>query len=105
MSGKRKAGLTVMIVLIVAAFFGLIAGAGGGLYLLAFVAVTLSVVLALFDFRFGLVLLILILPFQNTALLPSFTGFNLVYYLSVVSLGSLLLENRFRRKPLAPFPR
>jgi hypothetical protein len=100
-----SAGLILILVFLVAAAFGLVAGMGGGLYLLAFVAVVVAVVLALVDFRFGLAMLILIFPFQDTALLPAFTGFNLVYYLSVVSFGSLLLENRLGGKLLAPLPR
>ena len=105
MSANWKAGLILTFVLALATFVGLITGAGGGLYLVAFVAVAMSVVAALYDFRIGLALLILVTPFQNTALLPSFTGFNIVYYLSVVSAASLLMENRLRRKPVAPFPR
>lgn len=56
------------------------------------------------DFRIGVVLLVLLLPLQRTPMLPSFTGFNIVNYLAMATMLSLLARTWFQPIRLAPFP-
>jgi len=95
----------VLLFLFLAVFYGAIAALFGGVAALILFAPVLPVLFTLKDFRVGLIALMLITPFQNTPFLPSFTGFNIVNYLTAATLGSLLLAHMMGRVKLAPFPR
>lgn len=95
----------VLLFLFLAFFYGAIAALYGGVAALILFAPVLPIIFTLMDFRVGLIALMLITPFQNTPFLPSFTGFNIVNYLTAATLGSLLLAHMMGRVKLAPFPR
>lgn len=88
----------------VAVLFGLITAVFGGLVSIALALILILVGLTLRDFRVGLVVLMILIPFQNTVWLPSFTGFNLINYFTAATLGSLLLKRFFQGIPLVKVP-
>jgi O-antigen ligase len=58
--------------------------------LVALVSISfLPLIASLLNFRIGLVVLVMILPFQHTPLLPQFAGFNLINYFSIATLVSV----------------
>ncbi len=103
LGARQSAYLPVIALLLAAALGSVSAFFGGELALILFLPV-LPVMFVLRDMRVGALLLIFLLPFQHTPFLPQFTGFNLVNYLMLASLLSLLTGYYFRRLPLAPFP-
>lgn len=80
------AALTIAGIVIVTGF---IAAIFGGVIALALTAAFGLLALTVKDFRLGLIILVLMMPFQNTAFLPSTTGFNLNYYFSVITFAVL----------------
>lgn len=96
--------LSVIFVLL-AILFGTIAAFFGGVLALIVFAPIIPIAFIVSDYRVGVVLLMLIAPFQNTPFLPSFSGFNINNYLTAATLGSLILAVRFKRLQIAPFPR
>lgn len=95
----------VALFLFLAFFYGAIAALFGGVAALILFFPVLPVIFTLKDFRIGLIALIFITPFQNTPFLPSFTGFNIVNYLTAATFGSMMLAYITGRIKLAPFPR
>lgn len=95
--------LTTFVLL--AFIFGALSALFGGIPALLLFAPILPIFFILWDYRVGVVILMLITTFQNTPFLPSFTGFNITNYLTAMTLGSLILSVRFKRLPVAPFPR
>lgn len=105
-AGKRQStAFLFMAFMLLSVFFGAVAGIFGGLTALLIFLPVLPLIFTLRDYRVGLVVLVLITTFQNTIFLPSFTGFNIVSYLTVATLASLVFAHSFGRILLAPFPR
>lgn len=94
----------VLIIIATTLLAGLIAAIFGGVVALVLVLGLVLLALTVNNFRIGLVVLVLILPFQNTAFLPSTTGFNLTYYFSVITLAVLFFGYRMKWLHAAAFP-
>ena len=95
----------IAIFLFLAFFYGAVAGLFGGIPAMFLFFPLLPVIFTLIDFRVGVVMLILLTAFQHTVFLPSFTGFNVINYLTVTTLGSLLFARISGKITLVPFPR
>lgn len=102
-NGSQPALLVSFVIL--SLVFGAIAALFGGALALLLFAPIFAAIFIFIDYRVGVVLLVVILPFQHTPFLPSFTGFNIVNYLTAASLLSLLMQRYFSHKPTAPIPR
>lgn len=103
LSRPGGAWLIPACILVAAAYGATSALVGGGMALLLF-APLLPVLFVFRDFRIGVVLLALLLPLQRTPMLPSFTGFNIVNYLTLATMAALVASAYFQRIRLAPFP-
>lgn len=97
---KTNTGMVLLlgIGVLAAMLFGLISAVANGWIALLLFAPVLPVLFVLRDFRVGVVLLIVLLPFQNSPLLPQFSGFNLVNYMVLATMGSLVLSLLFSRE-------
>lgn len=95
----------VAIFLFLAFFYGAVAGLLGAIPAIILFFPLLPVIFTLVDFRIGVVMLILLTTFQNTIFLPSFTGFNVMNYLTVTTLASLLFARATGKITLVPLPR
>lgn len=95
----------VAIFLFLAFFYGAVAGLFGGIPAIILFFPLLPVIFTLIDFRIGVVMLILLTTFQHTIFLPSFTGFNVMNYLTVTTLVSLVFARVSGKITLVPFPR
>ena len=76
---------------LLAVIFGIIIALFDGMLALLIFAPIVAIMFVVRDYRIGIVILVIILPFQHTPFLPSFTGFNIVNYLTAASLVSMLL--------------
>jgi O-antigen ligase len=64
-----------------------------------------SVALVFRDYRVGVVCLTVLLPWSYSPLLPQTQGFNLINFLMLASVVSLLVHRSFQREPVVPLPR
>ena len=102
---KRQGQLKYyLLYILLAIIFGIIIALFDGLFALILFAPIVAILFILRDYRIGVVILVIILPFQHTPFLPSFTGFNIVNYLTTASLISMLLS-KTKEFNYAPFPR
>ena len=90
--------------ILVAAAYGTVSAVLGGSVALLLFAPLLPVLFVFRDFRIGVILLALLLPLQRTPMLPSFTGFNIVNYLTLATMAALIARVYFQPIRLAPFP-
>ncbi len=74
-------------------------------WLLAQVFGAISVGLVFYDFRVGVICLTLLLPWSASTLIPQTRGFNLINFLMVASVTSMMIPRIFRKKPSVPLPR
>lgn len=104
---KTKAFQVVLIFgfLFLAFILGAIAALFGGIPALVLFAPILVLILLLLDYRVGVVFLMIIIAFQHTPFLPSFTGFNIVNYVITGTFFTFIIGKLQDRKiKLAPFP-
>jgi len=64
-----------------------------------------AVGMVLYDYRIGVVCLTLMLPWFSSPLIPQARGFNLINFLVLASIGSLVMRRGFGRASLIPLPR
>lgn len=107
-SKKANTGTVLLMVLglFFAVLYGLISAVFNGWIALLLFAPVLPVLFVLRDFRVGVVLLIVLMPLQNSPVLPQFSGFNLVNYMVIATFGSLMLHHFFAKDAvLVQWPR
>jgi O-antigen ligase len=96
--------ILVIIASCLAILFGILAASGQTPFILLLFSPIIPLIFIFRDFRVGALLLITLLPFQHTPFLPSFTGFNIINYLTAASLLSLWGNRFFKKLPLSPMP-
>ena len=72
---------------------------------IAGIAGAAAVGMVLYDYRIGVVCLTIMLPWFSSPLIPQARGFNLINFLVLASIGSLVIRRGFNRDPLVPLPR
>ena len=102
---NNKSGqlLYLLFFIFLAIVFGTIIALFDGMMALLLFSPIVAILFIIREYRIGVILLIVILPFQHTPFLPSFTGFNIVNYLTAASLISMLL-GKSRDFSYAQFP-
>ncbi|RFP16513.1 O-antigen ligase domain-containing protein [Duganella sp. BJB488] len=90
--------------LLLAVLFGLIGAVISGWFALLLFAPILPIIFVLRDFRLGVVLLMCLLPFQNSPIIPQFSGFNVINFMVLATLASLALSHFSRRTAYAQWP-
>lgn len=97
----------VLSTVVLAILSGLFVGLGAGLIVVAIVAALVGLTLAATDYRFGVWLLVLFLPFSETTLLPrqmfGVTGLSPFNILFVFTAGTMILTKAFSRKSSMEF--
>lgn len=94
-SVKKNKGSQYLVILIgvfCAVAFGMVGAVANGWIALLLFAPVIPVVMVLRDFRAGAVLLMALLPLQNSPVLPSFTGFNIINFIVLGTFSSLYLS-------------
>lgn len=110
MFAARRQIKAPQIILVVGALFlafllGAIAALFGGVPALILFSPILIVLMLLADFRVGVIVLMIIIAFQHTPFLPSFTGFNIVNYIVAGTLGIVVIGKLYNRHmPTPQFP-
>ncbi|MYN47378.1 hypothetical protein GTP23_20245 [Pseudoduganella sp. FT93W] len=89
---KSSHWVAMLIGLTLAVVFGLIGAVADGWLALLLFAPIIPVALVLADFRIGAVLLMVLLPLQNSPLLPNFTGFNIINFIVLGTMVSMYLS-------------
>jgi O-antigen ligase len=72
---------------------------------LAGIAGAAAVGLVLYDYRVGVILLTILLPWSSSPLLPKTHGFDLINFLILASVVSLALRRIFGKEPMVRLPR
>lgn len=95
----------ILLALVMAFLLGAVAALFGGVPAIFLFSPFLILLLLLADFRVGVIALMIIIVFQHTPFLPSFTGFNIVNYIVAGTLGIALFGKLFNKKmPIARLP-
>lgn len=94
----------VILFLLLSVFFGGVSAAFGGLAALLLFLPIAPVLLTLHDYRIGLVVLIVLAPFEHTKLLPSFPGFNIINYLTLFVMLSFFVQQAFKKEKITKIP-
>ena len=94
----------MLFYLLLAMVFGIVIAMFDGVLALLIFAPIVAILFIFREYRIGVVVLVIIIPFQHTPFLPSFTGFNIVNYLTTASLISMLI-GKTKDFIYAPFPK
>ena len=90
-------GLLLGLGLFFAVVYGFISAVFNGWVALLLFTPVLPVIFVLRDFRVGAVFLMFLLPFQSSPILPQFSGFNVVNFIVLATIASMMI-NRFSNK-------
>jgi O-antigen ligase len=97
--------LVILGMAFLALLFGAIAALVGGLPALAVAVLSLPLLLVLRDYRVGVVALTIVMPWTGSPLLPQAQGLNVINYLILLSLISLIVPRLFRGQKLVAVPK
>lgn len=101
----RNPALMLGAFALVAVLTGLVVTFLEPVWAVAGIGAALAIGLVLYDYRVGVVCLTLLLPWYSSPLIPQTRGFNLVSFMIVASVFSLMMSRGFRWKLLASLPR
>jgi O-antigen ligase len=97
--------MLLLLALFMAFLLGAVAALFGGVSALFLFSPFLVLLLLLADYRVGVIALMVIIVFQHTPFLPSFTGFNIVNYIVAGTLGIVMFGKLFGKKlPITRLP-
>jgi O-antigen ligase len=96
-------GVIILVASILAITLGVVSAAVDPGIALLFTIAMLPVPFILHDFRFGVALLVVIIP--STTLLPSVSGLNVLNYLVITTLVSFAVKHAFKRSEIAWLPK
>lgn len=89
---KWPLGLLLLAAAFVAVFMGLAAAILNNVLLIIMVLPVIAAIFVLFNYRVGVVILLLLLPFSQSHLLPRFPGFNVIGYLTLATFVSFVFH-------------
>jgi O-antigen ligase len=98
-------GLIVLGIAFLGIVLGMLAALIGGVPTLVLFAMLAPLILVLTDYRVGVVALTLVLPWIESHFVPQAPGLNIVNYLVLLSLLTLVVSKAIRREPAVLLPR
>jgi len=102
---RGRAGILLTGICLVAVLVGWLVSRLAVEWVLALVLGAIAVGLIFYDYRVGAVCLTILLPWSWSPLLPQTSGFNIINFVLLASVGSLLLSRFSAKEKLVGLPR